>query len=231
MSRSEPDVAEAARTDDLPPAMRSLWRTFQLGYRAEPQAAHAVARPGAADDAARRAAGAVAEADRRWHDRRRPLGGDDGRRRAGGVGDGDVVPVGAVAARAAPLPRPGRDRARVARGSAAGDGAHDRAPRAARVPRPAGDAARPGVRARPHVHVAVLDARLAVPTRHHGAPARLGPPGAGAADRVRAARRSSCRRGGPRSSGASRRASSPTPASAGTCSCSAPPHRPPRRCG
>ena len=34
MRRSEPDTA---RTDDLPPAMRSLWRTFQLGYRAEPK--------------------------------------------------------------------------------------------------------------------------------------------------------------------------------------------------
>ena len=37
MSRSEPDLAEAAPAEDLPPAMRSLWRTFQLGYRAEPK--------------------------------------------------------------------------------------------------------------------------------------------------------------------------------------------------
>ncbi|HEX6656845.1 MAG TPA: ABC transporter ATP-binding protein [Ilumatobacter sp.] len=37
MSRSEPDLAEAARTEDLPPARRSLWRTFRLGYRAEPK--------------------------------------------------------------------------------------------------------------------------------------------------------------------------------------------------
>src|SRR5918995_255361 len=37
MSRSEPDLAEAAPAEHLPPAMRSLWRTFQLGYRAEPK--------------------------------------------------------------------------------------------------------------------------------------------------------------------------------------------------
>ena len=30
--------SEAGRRDeDLPPAMRSLWRTFKLGYRAEPK--------------------------------------------------------------------------------------------------------------------------------------------------------------------------------------------------
>ena len=38
--------------------------------------------------------------------------------------------------------------------------ADDRPPGAARVPRPARGAARPGLRARPHVHVAVLDLRL-----------------------------------------------------------------------
>ena len=36
MSRSDRRQADP-RHDDLPPAMRSLWRTFQLGYRAEPK--------------------------------------------------------------------------------------------------------------------------------------------------------------------------------------------------
>ena len=36
MSRSDRRRARP-RHDDLPPAMRSLWRTFQLGYRAEPK--------------------------------------------------------------------------------------------------------------------------------------------------------------------------------------------------
>ena len=36
MSRSDRQQARP-RHDDLPPAMRSLWRTFQLGYRAEPK--------------------------------------------------------------------------------------------------------------------------------------------------------------------------------------------------
>ena len=37
MSRSRAESAGPTRSDDLPPAMRSLWRTFQLGYRAEPK--------------------------------------------------------------------------------------------------------------------------------------------------------------------------------------------------
>src|SRR5262245_30103718 len=36
MSRSDSN-ADRPRTDDLPPAMESLWRTFKLGYRAEPK--------------------------------------------------------------------------------------------------------------------------------------------------------------------------------------------------
>src|SRR6187549_3764199 len=37
MSRSRAESSGSNRPDDLPPAMRSLWRTFQLGYRAEPK--------------------------------------------------------------------------------------------------------------------------------------------------------------------------------------------------
>ena len=55
-------------------------------------------------------------------------------------------------------------------------GRDDRAPRAPRVPRPPGGAARSGVRARPPLHVAVLDVRLDHPARRHAPPARVGEP-------------------------------------------------------
>ncbi len=80
--------------------------------------------------------------------------------RARRVRHGDLVPAHGQHPRAAPLPRQGDDRARVARRAAAGVGRDDRAPGAARVSRSPRDAARPGVRARSHVHVAVLDVRL-----------------------------------------------------------------------
>ena len=66
---------------------------------------------------------------------------------------------------AAALPRQGDDRARGARGAAPGQGRDDRPPGAARVPRPALGAPQPGVRARPHVHVGLLDLRLAAAPR------------------------------------------------------------------
>ena len=131
--------------DDLPPAVPALWRTFRLGYRAEPRLLAGVARHDAADDAARRPAGAVAEAAHRRRARRRPHGDRARppsawpcRRRRRGTS-------GVVNERlSAPLPRPAGDRHRVPRRPPPGDGADDRAPGAARVPRPAGRAARPG---------------------------------------------------------------------------------------
>ena len=83
------------------------------------------------------------------------------------LGDRHLVPARRVRPRPAPLPRPRRHRARGARRPPAGVGRDDRAPRAPRVPRPARGAARSGVRARPPVHVAVLDARLDRPPRRH----------------------------------------------------------------
>ena len=74
------------------------------------------------------------------------------------LGRRDLVPAHRQHPRAAPLPRQGDDRARVARRAAAGVGRDDRPPRASRLSRSARHAARPGVRARPHVHVAVLHA-------------------------------------------------------------------------
>ena len=85
------------------------------------------------------------------------------------------------------FPRPSDDRAGVARRPAPGVGGHHRAPRAPRVPQPAGGAAQPGVRARPHVHVAVLDVRLDPAAGRDRGAADVDPPGAGAARRVRAA--------------------------------------------
>ncbi len=81
------------------------------------------------------------------------------------LGRGHLVPGRDERAPAAPLPRQGDDRARGARGAAPGQGRDDRPPGAARVPRPALGAPQPGVRARPHVHVGLLDLRLAAAPR------------------------------------------------------------------
>ena len=124
--------------------------------------------------------------------------------RAGGhrprrVGHGDVVPPDGQHPGAAALPRQGHDRARIARRPAPGVGRDHRAPRAPRLPRPPLDAAQSGVRARSHVHVAVLDVRVDPAARGDGGAARLDSSGAGAARRLRAAHRAhvnvaACRR-------------------------------------
>ncbi len=134
-------------------------------------------------------------------------------------------------ARAAALPRQGDDRARVARRPAAGVGGHHRPPRAPRLPRPAGGAARPGLRARPHVHVAVLHRRLDPAAGRHRRPADVDPPGAGAAAPLRAADGARPRPGGRRSSARPRSAGRRRAASPGTCSPPPPPRRRARRCG
>ena len=90
-----------------------------------------------------------------------------------------------VRARATALPRPRQHRSRVARREAPGVGRHDRAPRASGVPRPALDAARPRVRARPHVPVAVHDRRMAGPPGGDARAADDHRPGARATHRVR----------------------------------------------
>ena len=172
----------------MPPALRSMWRLLPLGLPARARAAARRVRRlsllAALPDALlalwlKLLGDGVLEADRgavllAAH-------------RAGRVGRGDVVPAHGQHAGAAAVPRPGDDRARVARGAAAGVGRDDRAPRAARVPRPAVGAAQPGLRARPHVHVGVLDARLDPAAGRDRRPAHVDPPGARAARRVRAA--------------------------------------------
>ena len=103
--------SEAARpADELPRAVPALWRTFRLGYRAEPRLLIGVARHDVADDAARRRAGAVDEATHRRHARRRSHDGAHGRRRPRRFGDGDLVPPAPRPAPATPLPRPHRHR-------------------------------------------------------------------------------------------------------------------------
>ena len=79
------------------------------------------------------------------------------------VRDRDLVPADGQHARAAPLPRQGDDRARIARRALARHDRDHRAPRTARLPRSAVDAARSGLRARSHVHVGVLDLRVDPP--------------------------------------------------------------------
>ena len=82
----------------------------------------------------------------------------------------DVVSPHGQHARAAPLPRQGDDRARVARRATAGIDRDDRASGAPGVSRSAVDAPQSGVRARPHVHVAVFHARVdPAPGRDDGA--------------------------------------------------------------
>ena len=71
---------------------------------------------------------------------------------------------------AAALPGPGHDRPRVARRAPPGVGGHHRPPGAPGAARPAVDAAGPGLRARPHVHVGLLHRRLGpAPRGHHRA--------------------------------------------------------------
>src|SRR5258708_4311001 len=75
----------------------------------------------------------------------------------------DMVSPHGQHARAAPLPRQGDHRARVARRATAGIGRDGRASGTPGVSRSAVHAPQSGVRARPHVHVAVFDARVDPP--------------------------------------------------------------------
>ena len=100
--------------EDLPPAMRSLVRTFRLGYRAEPRLlalSLGLALLMMLPDALL-ALWLKFLVDGVLHHQRRA--GDHCRRRSGGLGDSDLVPVVALATRPAPLPRSGlRSRSRA----------------------------------------------------------------------------------------------------------------------
>ena len=144
----------------LPPALSSMWRLCKLGYRHEPRlmvAAFVLSQLAALPDALLALwlmlLGKGVLEHRPGMVRRR---GDRPRR----VGRRDVVSAHGQHARAAPLPRQGDHRARVARRATAGVGRDRRASGTPGVSRPALHAAQSGVRARPHVRVAVFHARV-----------------------------------------------------------------------
>ncbi len=219
-----------ASPDRLPPAL--VLDVAGAEARLPPRAGDAGGRVRAlaAGRAARRAPGPLAQAPGRRRPAARPAAGRRHRPGPRRHRHGHLVPGHAQHPRAAALPRQGHDRARVARGAAAGRDRHHRPPGAARVPRPALGPAQPGLRARPHVHVALLHLRLdPAPGRGRRAP-DVDP------SRARSPRRSSrCPRCSPRAGG---RASSAPPRSAGrprhawpsTSSRPPPPRRPARRC-
>ena len=145
--------------DDMPPALPAMWRALKRGYQAEPLLLSVsfglsllAALPDAllalwlkllADGALAANRALVIGAPRSWC-----------------LCGRDVVFARDQRPYAAAFSRPRDDRARIARGAAAGVGVDDRSPRTSRISRPARGAARSGIRARPHVHVAVFDLRL-----------------------------------------------------------------------
>ncbi len=139
----------------------------------------------AAGGAARCAARVVADAARQRRARAQTRHGARRGDRPGRVGRRDVVSAHGQHARAAPLPRQGDDRARIACRATAGLDRDHRASGTPGVSRSAVHAAQPGVRARPHVHVAVFHARVdPAAGRDHGA-AGVDSPGAAPAGGVR----------------------------------------------
>jgi hypothetical protein len=158
----------------------------QARYEAEPRLLAGVVRAVAARGAAGRAAGAVDEAAGRWrgrHDRNLAMG----RALGWGFGGRDLVPQGDQRPHAAAVSRPRGGGARIARGTIASLGRDHRASRTSGVSGSAVDAARSGVRARPHVHVAVLDVRLDPAAGRDGRALDVDSSGAGAVGGVRAA--------------------------------------------
>ena len=98
--------------------------------------------------------------------------------------------------------------------------------------RPPLGAARPGLRARPHVHVGVLDRRLGPAARRSPSCCwRRSHPALLLLGAVRAAHRAHLDAGGPASSARPRSAAPPSKRLARTCSPPPPPRRPARRCG
>ena len=137
--------------------------------------------------AAGRADGAVADAVSR-----RPAGRFAhprrvGSRRPGGVGGAHLGAAGGERPHSAPFPGSGDHRFGVSRRQAAGERRHGGAPRTPGLLGSLGRAARPSVRARPHVHVALHHLRVAAAARRHHRPAHVDPPGVGVAGAIRAA--------------------------------------------
>ena len=150
--------------------------------------------------------------------------------RPGRVGRADLVPAHGVSTR---IQRRFRDRVTIALESHVArlqaSVVDHRAPGAPGLPRPAVGAPRPGLRARPHVHVGVLHLRAGSCGSRSPSAAGLHPPGAGAARPLRAADgvTSAWR---PAVERASRRRGAGTTAWPATCSGRRRPPRPARRC-
>ena len=170
---------ERPSTRRLPPALPSMWRLLQA--RLQPRAAadagaFALSLLAALPDAL---LALLVQAARRGRDRRATGARAHGRCSALGVSAAATWFLQTVSTR---VQRRFRDKVTIALEShvatAAGVDRDDRAPGASRVSRPAGGAARSGVRARPHVHVAVLDVRLDPAARRHDRAARVDSPGA-----------------------------------------------------
>ena len=157
--------------DDLPPGLQSMWRLVKLGYSAEPRLlvfAFAMVVFAALPDALLALWLALLARGVEDSDRTVLMIA------AAGIGLSAVATwfLRVVGDR---TQRRFRDRVddlpRVARRAAAGFGVDDRAPRTARLPRSPLRVAQPGLHARPHVHVGVLDRRVDPPARGDGDPA------------------------------------------------------------
>ena len=219
--------------DDLPPAMRVAVAHVPPRLPRRAAAAGAVARPGAADDAARRAAGAVAEVP--------------GRRRrctiSGGAGDRLPASVWRCRSRRPGTCRCCRNACSAASATASRSRSKSTSPTCRRRCRRSSTTSDPStstawrccaIRSSPSTTCSCRCSRPSAGCSGLAITAALlgvDPPGAGAADAVRPARRSGSSTWRPgverRSRGIGR---SPTPAWPGTCSCSARPRHLPRRC-
>ena len=184
---SSSDAPDRSRRP-LPPALPSMWRLCKLGYRHEPRLIVAAFVAGAARGAAGRAAGAVVQAARRGRARAATRTRATRRRSALGVSATATWFLRTVSTR---VQRRFRDKVTIALEShvapllaSIATIAHQERPDY--LDRLVG-AAQSGVRARPHVHVAVLDVRLDPAARRHDRAARLDSSGAGAAGALRAA--------------------------------------------
>ena len=184
---SSPD---ADATSDLPPALSSMWRLCKLGYRHEPGA-----------DARRRSCW---RCSRRCPTRCSRSGSSCSARACSNTGRGcsyaAAIGLGVSATAtwflrtvSTRVQRRFRDKVtialEVARRAAAGVDRDHRAPRAPRLSRSSLDAAQPGLRARPHVHVGLLDVRLDPAARRDDRPARVDSSGAACCSRSSRCRR------------------------------------------
>ena len=152
---------------EMPPALSSMWRLCKLGYRHEPRlmlTAFILSQLAALPDALIALwLMLLGQGVHRTAARARPDRRDRHRR----VRHRHVVPRHRQHPHAAAVPRSRDDRARIARRTPAGLDRDDRASRAARISRSPVDAAQSGVRARSHVHVAVLHLRVDSAARRH----------------------------------------------------------------